>query len=139
MELNQMIKKLRKGHGLTQERLAEQLGVSLMTVRRWEWGNTSPNSNMLLKLAEVFDTTPEELLTYDTTMDEMSISLSASKKPKGKLPNMAYWGSVADNARNVAEYGTDNDIADVTQMLKRAIASLVRVPTGRGASSVAIA
>ena len=51
---------------------------------------------------------------------------------------MAYWGSVADNARNVAEYGDANDIADVSQMLKRALASLVRVPTGREATSVAM-
>ena len=124
MKLNQTIRRLRKEKGLTQERLSELLGVSLMTVRRWEWGNTSPNSNMLLKLAEVFNLAPEELLVYDANEDEMSISLSTASSHKGKLPNMAYWGSVADNAKNVAEYGDDNDIADVTQMLLRALASL---------------
>ena len=124
MKLIQTIKMLRKQKGFTQERLSELLGVSLMTVRRWEWGSTSPNSNMLLKLAEVFEIAPEELLAYDTDMNEMTVSLSTESSHKGKLPNMAYWGSVADNAKNVAEYGDNNDIADVTQMLLRALASL---------------
>ena len=131
MKLNQVIRRLRKERGLTHERLSELLGVSLMTVRRWEWGNTSPNSNMLLKLAGVFDLAPEKLLTYDTDENEMRISLSTASSHKGKLPNMAYWGSVADNAKNVAEYGSDSDIADVMQMLNRALASLTRMSSGR--------
>ena len=122
MKLNQTIKKMRKDNGLTQEQLAELLGVSLMTIRRWEWGNTSPNSKMLLKLADVFHLSPEELLRY--CVDEINVSEYIKEPNKKVLPNMAYWGSVADNAKNVAEYGNDEDRRDVLQMLKRAVASL---------------
>ncbi len=120
MKLNQTIKRLRKEKGLTQEQLAEEVGVSLMTVRRWEWGESIPKSNMLLKLADVFGLSPEALLMEDTS--EESISAPIPGRNKKVLPNMAYWGGVADNARNVAEYGNDEDMADVMQMLRRALA-----------------
>lgn len=135
-EINMILKKLRKAKGITQEQLAEQLGVSLMTVRRWEWGNTSPNTSMLRKMADVFGVTPEELIMGE--VDEVKLSLMREPDKRG-LHNMAYWGSVVDNARNVAENGNDEDIEDVSQMLKRALASLVRVPTGREATSVVMA
>ena len=122
MKLNQTIKRLRKEKGFTQEKLAEELGVSLMTVRRWEWGESLPKSNMLLKLANIFGLSPEVLLTEDE--NEESIPVPRQERNKKVLPNMAYWGGVADNARNVAEYGNDEDMAGVKQMLRRALAYL---------------
>lgn len=62
MAANATIKRLRKERGLTQEQLAEQLGVSIMTVRRLEWGQTSPNTKMIADLANVLDVKPEEFL-----------------------------------------------------------------------------
>ena len=126
MKLNQTIKKIRKDKGLTQEQLAELLGVSLMTIRRWEWGNTSPNSKMLLKLADVFCLSPEELLSGDD-IDDISVPSYKKEPNKKALPNMAYWGGVADNAKNVAEYGNDEEMADVSHMLRRALAYLAPV------------
>ena len=122
MKLNQTIKRLRKEKGFTQEQLAEELGVSLMTVRRWEWGESIPKSNMLLKLANIFGLSPEVLLTE--YVNEESIPVQRQERNKKVLPNMAYWGGVADNARNVAEYGNDEDMAGVKQMLRRALAYL---------------
>ena len=121
MKLNQTIKKLRKERGFTQEQLAEQLGVSLMTVRRWEWGSTSPNSNMLLKLTEIFAVSLEDLLTENT--DETGV-MPQKEHYKKELPGLAYWGGVADNAKTVAQRGNSEDIADVTHILMRALASL---------------
>ena len=43
------------------------------------------------------------------------------------LPNIAYWGGVADNAREVANFGSSEDKADVLQMLNRAVALLKSV------------
>ena len=70
MKMNLVIKQLRKDKGLTQEQLAEIVGVSLQTIRRWEWGTTTPNSTLLTKLAQALDTTPEFLLG-DTLQDEL--------------------------------------------------------------------
>ena len=68
MTTGEIIKNLRKEKGLTQEQLAELVEVSLMTIRRWEWGNTVPNATLIKKLAEKLDTTPEILLN-DTEMN----------------------------------------------------------------------
>ena len=62
MKMNLVIKQLRKEKGLTQEQLSEIMGVSLQTVRRWEWGETVPNTKLLSELAEALGTTPEDLL-----------------------------------------------------------------------------
>lgn len=45
------VKELRKKIGLTQEAFAQQLGISVMTVRRWEKGKTKP-SRMAQRLLE---------------------------------------------------------------------------------------
>lgn len=74
MKLNLIIKKLRKEKGLTQEQLAEELGVSVMTMRRWEWGQASPNAKLLANLAEKLGITPEELLKSANKEVDASIS-----------------------------------------------------------------
>lgn len=79
MELNLMIKKLRKGKGLTQEQLAEQMGVSVMTMRRWEWGQASPNAKLLSDLADKLGTTTEELLK-STDNKDTDVSVSYTKE-----------------------------------------------------------
>lgn len=53
MKEEQRIKKLRKGLGLSQERFARLLGVSLQTVRRWESGLTRPLPIISLRLEEL--------------------------------------------------------------------------------------
>ena len=44
---------LRKSVGLTQEQLADKLGVERTTVAKWETGEASPRADKLPKLAEV--------------------------------------------------------------------------------------
>ena len=57
------IRHLRKELKITQEQLAEHLGLSYMTIRRWEAGKGVPDSEMLPKIAEVLQVTPDELLS----------------------------------------------------------------------------
>ena len=87
MKTNLKIKRLRKEKGLTQEELAERLNVSLMTVRRWEWGNTSPNSKMLVELADVLGTTPEKLLSDDTEENDGFVLSEKERNKKTELKN----------------------------------------------------
>ena len=100
MFMNTILKEKRKELSLTQEKLAELLGISLMTVRRWEWGETSPNANILPKLAEVLQTTPECLLGEndigDTVhvnvnqKDRMSSSVDSYEIPYNSDENLGY-------------------------------------------------
>lgn len=56
------IKELRKNNGMTQSELAEKLGISASAVGMYEQGRREPDSDMILKLCEVFGTSTDYLL-----------------------------------------------------------------------------
>lgn len=60
--LNENLKAARKSKGLSQEELATRLHVVRQTVSKWEKGLSVPDSDMLIKLSEVLETTVSELL-----------------------------------------------------------------------------
>lgn len=55
----------RKRIGLTQDKLAEQLGVTAQAVSKWENDQSCPDITMLPKLAEIFGISTDELLGMD--------------------------------------------------------------------------
>ena len=56
----------RKGMGLTQDQLAEKLGVTAQAVSKWENDQSCPDITMLPRLAEIFGTTTDALLGKET-------------------------------------------------------------------------
>ncbi len=58
------IKKLRKEHSLTQEQLAEVLGVTVGAVYKWESGQSNPEIKLLVEIADFFETSVDSLLGY---------------------------------------------------------------------------
>lgn len=56
------LKELRKLRGLTIADLAAKIGVSMHSVFRWEHNISSPKARELKCLADVLNTTPNELL-----------------------------------------------------------------------------
>ncbi len=60
--ISENIATLRRGAGLSQEALAEKLGVSRQTVAKWESGESVPDVLRCDALAELFETTLEGLL-----------------------------------------------------------------------------
>ncbi len=59
------LKALRKERGLTQAALAAQLGLSQQAVGKWEAGHSSPDPDMLVRLAQVLAIEPQRLLDED--------------------------------------------------------------------------
>ena len=57
IKIGAFLKVLRKEKNLTQEQLAEQLGVSGRTVSRWETGNNMPDISLLVEIAEFYEVT----------------------------------------------------------------------------------
>lgn len=53
---------LRKEHGLTQEQLANILGISYQAVSKWETGNACPDISMLPLLADLFSVSVDQLI-----------------------------------------------------------------------------
>ncbi len=60
--IGQKIKDLRKKADMTQDRLAEYLGVSAQAVSKWEVGSASPDLSLIAPLCRVFGVTADELL-----------------------------------------------------------------------------
>lgn len=56
--------------GLSQEELAVRLNVVRQTISKWEKGLSVPDAAMLIRLAEVLDTTVSRLLGADVPEDE---------------------------------------------------------------------
>lgn len=63
MTLAERIKTQRTAKGYSQEEVAGQLGVSRQAVAKWESGQSAPSTENLFKLAELFGTTVDLLLT----------------------------------------------------------------------------
>ena len=55
MSIGQNIKNIREEHKLTQEQVAEAVGVSFQAVSSWERDEYRPDTDKLIKLAEVLD------------------------------------------------------------------------------------
>ena len=63
MNLSKKIYDCRKKAGLSQDALAEQIGVSRQAVSKWETGEATPEVNKLLLLAQAFHVTTDWLLS----------------------------------------------------------------------------
>lgn len=71
----ELLVRLRKQNGLTQNELANKLGVSSQAVSKWERGENLPDSMLLLDLSKLYQVTIEELL-------EGKIKKTLTKKSK---------------------------------------------------------
>ena len=71
--LSENIKRLRREKNLTQETLAEFLGVTFQSVSNWERGESYPDITMLPEIASFFKVSIEELLGVNKAEDEEAI------------------------------------------------------------------
>ena len=62
MTLGENLKDLRKAKGIGQDRLAEELNVSVKTISHWETGYSEPSIAQLIELANFFDVSIDELV-----------------------------------------------------------------------------
>lgn len=65
MSIGTTIKKLRRDRSITQEQLAELLGVSTNAVSQWECDKTAPDISHLPVLANIFEVSADVLLEID--------------------------------------------------------------------------
>lgn len=85
MKFEEKMVQLRKRQGLSQEALADRIGVSRQAVSRWELGATMPDAPNLVKLADLFGVTTDYLLREDQT-EAHYISTPPERVPENPLP-----------------------------------------------------
>lgn len=73
IQIGPNISRLRKEKGITQEELAEYLGVSKPAVSKWESGQSYPDILLLPIIASYFDKTVDDLLGYQPQMTSEDI------------------------------------------------------------------
>ncbi len=71
-KIGSFLKTLRNETHLTQEQLAEKLGVSARTVSRWETGSNMPDLGILIELSDFYDVDVRDILTGERKSEIMN-------------------------------------------------------------------
>lgn len=70
----------RKERGLTQEQLAEALGVTVGAVYKWEAGLSTPEIRLIMELADLFEISVDVLLGYEQQSGNVEAVLERMSK-----------------------------------------------------------
>ena len=79
MSLKTNLPKLRKIHNLSQEGLAEQLGVSRQSVSKWESGEGYPETEKIISICELFDCKMDDLVRGEVTPSSRTVEKQYDK------------------------------------------------------------
>lgn len=74
-KIGQFLRECRKEKSITQEQLAEMLGVTNRSVSRWENGSNLPDLDILIEMADYYDVELRELLDGERKSDKMNKEL----------------------------------------------------------------
>lgn len=99
IKTGKFLQELRKGKELTQEQLAEQLGVARRTVSRWETGNNMPDLDILVELSDLYSVDLREILSGERKSETMDQELKEtvlqvadySSEEKNKMLRRMHW------------------------------------------------
>ena len=78
--LNENIKAIRRSKGLSQEELSIKLNVVRQTISKWEQGLSVPDSDMLISISEVLETSVSTLLGESVIESEVDDLKAISEK-----------------------------------------------------------
>ena len=93
MSLGNSLFHARKKSGLTQEEVAEKLGVSRQTISKWELNETLPDIRQSKRLSNLYHVTLDELIEFDIDVKEIEqIIENTSEKTEQKIDWTSVWG-----------------------------------------------
>ena len=93
MNLGNSLFHARKRCGLTQEEVAEKLGVSRQTVSKWETDETLPDIRQSKRMAVLYKVSLDELIDFDVDMKEIERAIEKSSVEKDeKVDWTKAWG-----------------------------------------------
>ena len=80
IKLSDNIRTFRKAHSLTQQQLADALGVTVGAVYKWEANLSTPDLSLLVALADLFDTSVDVLLGYEIKSNKQAATITRLKE-----------------------------------------------------------
>ena len=89
MELGKKIRQLRTKAGLTQEQLAEKLGIAAQSVSKWENAVAVPDITLLPRLSEIFGVSIDDL--FDLTVEQRFNRIKNRMDVEEELPQDVFW------------------------------------------------
>ena len=93
MSLGNSLFNARKKSGLSQEEVAEKLGVSRQTISKWELDETLPDIRQAKKLSSLYHLSLDELIDYDMEVEEIERAIEkTSEATQQKIDWNAVWG-----------------------------------------------
>lgn len=84
LETANRLYELRKKHDLSQEELAEKLGVSRQAVSKWERGEASPDTDNLIALAKIYGLSLDEIIYGERNETDERSDEKSEKSEKGE-------------------------------------------------------
>ena len=103
VKTGRFLQELRKEKGLTQEQLAEQMGVARRTVSRWETGSNMPDMDILIDLSDLYAVDLREILSGERKSEHMDQELKEtvlqvadySNEEKARIMRRMHWLFIA--------------------------------------------
>ena len=114
VKLSENIKKFRKERKMTQEQLAEAMGVSVSAVYKWESNQSTPEINLILEMADLFNTSTDVLLGYEWRNNNSAAALS---RIAALLMDKEYEEAIAEAEKALKNYPNNFDIVYQSALL----------------------
>lgn len=122
MDLGNSLFHARKKSGLSQEEVAEKLGVSRQTISKWETNETLPDVHQAKKMSSLYHVTLDELISFDIDLKEIQQIIEQTNP---KLEENVDWTSVWGKKYPVLlEYQNRVDVAAYAVKLKALLNNL---------------
>ena len=124
MNLGENLFQARKKKGVSQEAVAEKLGVSRQTISKWETDETLPDIRQAKKLAVLYGLTLDELIEFDADVQEIQEVIN---KTTEETVNKVDWTKVwAEKYPILARYQDEVDVAGYEEQLEKLLANVER-------------
>ena len=106
MNLGNNLFNARKKSGLSQEDVAEKLGVSRQTVSKWETDETVPDIRQSKKMAVLYNMTLDELIDFDLDIREIQEAIDRTSEEKEHVDISRYVGRLEEMLDEIVQkYG----------------------------------
>ncbi|MBS6723366.1 MAG: helix-turn-helix transcriptional regulator [Clostridiales bacterium] len=122
MKLGENLFQARKKKGLSQEAVAEKLGVSRQTISKWETDETLPDIRQAKKLAVLYGLTLDELIEFDADVQEIQEVIN---KTTQETVNKVDWTKLwAEKYPILAQYQEEVDVAAYEEQLQKLLSDM---------------